>query len=87
MKPEFYMQRALDLAKKAYGKTWPNPMVGAVIVKNGKIIGEGFHEKSGLPHAEVKAIENSTESCSGATIYINLEPCCLNTLIDDIDSA
>jgi diaminohydroxyphosphoribosylaminopyrimidine deaminase / 5-amino-6-(5-phosphoribosylamino)uracil reductase len=76
MKPEFYMQRALDLANKAYGKTWPNPMVGAVIVKNGKIIGEGFHEKSGLPHAEVRAIENSTESCSGATIYINLEPCC-----------
>lgn len=71
-----YMQRAIDLASKAEGLTWPNPLVGAVLVKNGKIIGEGYHHRSGKNHAEVNAIENATESVEGSTLYVNLEPCC-----------
>lgn len=70
-----YMKRALELAKIGWGRTKPNPLVGAVIVKNGKIIGEGWHEKLGESHAEVNAIENSIEDCEGAELYINLEPC------------
>jgi len=72
----FYMRRALQLAKKGAGKVSPNPMVGAVIVKDGRIIGAGYHEKYGAPHAEVNAIESATESVTGATLYSNLEPCC-----------
>ncbi len=71
-----YMKRALHLAKKAEGFTSPNPMVGSVIVKNGKIISEGFHKGPGLPHAEAEAINNSKYSLNGATLYVNLEPCC-----------
>lgn len=70
-----YMKRALELAKIGWGRTKPNPLVGAVIVKNGKIIGEGWHKKFGESHAEVNAIENSIEDCQGAKLYINLEPC------------
>ena len=69
------MQRCLQLAKKGSGFTAPNPMVGAVIVKNGEIIGEGYHEYFGGPHAEINAINNTKESLKGATIYVNLEPC------------
>jgi diaminohydroxyphosphoribosylaminopyrimidine deaminase/5-amino-6-(5-phosphoribosylamino)uracil reductase len=76
MTPEILMQRTLDLANKGLGTTWPNPMVGAVIVKNGKIIGEGFHQRSGEDHAELAAIKNGKESLEGATLYVNLEPCC-----------
>lgn len=72
---ELYMKRALDLSLKGIGKTSPNPLVGAVIVKNGKIIGEGYHEYFGGPHAEVNAIKNATEDVEGATIYVTLEPC------------
>ncbi len=72
---EFYMKRALDLSLKGIGKTSPNPLVGAVIVKNGKIIGEGYHEYFGGPHAEVNAINSATEDVEGATIYVTLEPC------------
>jgi len=72
---EFYMKRALELSLKGIGKANPNPLVGAVIVKNGKIIGEGYHEYCGGPHAEVNAIENATEDVVGATIYVTLEPC------------
>lgn len=71
-----YMQLALELAQKGYGSVNPNPMVGAVIVKNGKIIGRGYHEKYGEPHAERNALANCTASPQGATIYITLEPCC-----------
>ncbi len=71
-----FMLRAIELAKKAEGYTNPNPMVGAVIVKDGKIIGEGFHEKCGELHAERNAIKNLSESAEGATIYVTLEPCC-----------
>ncbi len=73
---EFFMKRALSLAKKANWRTSPNPMVGAVIVKNGRIISEGYHKKAGLPHAEAEAIMKAKDSLSGATLYVNLEPCC-----------
>ncbi len=71
-----FILRTFELARKGLGTTWPNPMVGAVIVKDGRVIGEGFHRKSGEAHAEADAIKNATESVRGATIYVNLEPCC-----------
>lgn len=70
-----YMQLAIDLAKNGKGKVNPNPLVGAVIVKNRKVIGQGYHKKYGGNHAEIEAINNSTESVEGATIYVTLEPC------------
>jgi diaminohydroxyphosphoribosylaminopyrimidine deaminase/5-amino-6-(5-phosphoribosylamino)uracil reductase len=70
-----YMKRALELAKLGSGQVHPNPMVGAVIVKNGKIIGEGYHEFFGGPHAEINAISHATEDVKGSTIYVTLEPC------------
>ncbi len=70
-----YMKRALELAEKARGYTSPNPMVGAVIVKEGRIIGEGYHKKCGGWHAEVNAFNNATEDVEGATMYVTLEPC------------
>ena len=71
------MQRALSLAERARGFTAPNPVVGAVIVKNGKIIGEGWHHGAGQPHAEVEAIRSAGKrSLKGADIYVTLEPCC-----------
>lgn len=73
---EDFIRRTLELAKLGHGTTWPNPMVGAVIVKGGKIISEGFHLKQGEAHAELDAINKATESLKGATIYVNLEPCC-----------
>ena len=71
-----YMGRALSLAEKGCGFTSPNPMVGAVIVKGGRIIGEGFHEKYGQAHAERNALAACTENPKGATMYVTLEPCC-----------
>lgn len=71
-----YMLRAIELAQKGMGWTNPNPMVGAVIVKDGRIIGEGYHVKCGQLHAERNAIASLTESAEGATIYVTLEPCC-----------
>ena len=71
-----YMSRAIELAKKGLGWTNPNPMVGAVIVKDGRIIGEGFHESYGQQHAERNAIASLKEAAAGATIYVTLEPCC-----------
>lgn len=70
-----YMQMAMDLAEKGRGYTNPNPLVGAIIVTDDKIIGQGFHKKYGGHHAEVWAIKNATESVSGATMYVTLEPC------------
>lgn len=77
MNHEIYMQRCLDLARKALGKTYPNPLVGCVIVHNDVIIGEGFHEKSGQAHAEINAINNVKNSklLKESTIYVSLEPC------------
>lgn len=71
-----YMERAIELAKRARGFTSPNPMVGAVIVKDGRVIGEGYHERCGELHAERNALASLTESAEGATIYVTLEPCC-----------
>lgn len=72
-----YMRRCLELAARAEGLTYPNPMVGAVIVHDGKIIGEGFHIKSGGPHAEVNAINSVSDKSllRTSTLYVNLEPC------------
>jgi diaminohydroxyphosphoribosylaminopyrimidine deaminase/5-amino-6-(5-phosphoribosylamino)uracil reductase len=70
------MQECFTLAKKALGSTTPNPYVGSVIVKNDHIISRGFHIKSGMPHAELDAIQNATEDLTGSTLYCNLEPCC-----------
>ncbi len=75
-KEEKYMRRALELSLKAIGDTSPNPMVGCVIVKNGEIIGEGYHEKYGELHAERNALANCKESPEGADLYVTLEPCC-----------
>ena len=84
MTDEFYMRRAIELAKKGRGWTNPNPMVGAVIVKDGSIIGEGYHEKCGELHAERNAIASLTESAEGATLYVTLEPCpmCAGAIIN-----
>lgn len=77
MKEEFYIRRCVELAQKAIGNTYPNPLVGSVIVHNDKIIGEGYHHKAGENHAEINAI-NSVEDKSlipESTIYVSLEPC------------
>ncbi len=71
-----YMERAIELAKKGAGAVNPNPLVGAVIVKNGKIIGEGYHAKYGDLHAERAAFANIIEDATGAEMYVTLEPCC-----------
>lgn len=70
-----YMRQALSLAKKGLGRTAPNPPVGAVVVKDGRVIGEGFHPKAGLPHAEVYALRDAGEAARGASLYVTLEPC------------
>ncbi|MBI5214893.1 MAG: bifunctional diaminohydroxyphosphoribosylaminopyrimidine deaminase/5-amino-6-(5-phosphoribosylamino)uracil reductase RibD [Ignavibacteriae bacterium] len=70
-----YIKQCLSLARKGAGSVSPNPMVGCVIVKNGKVIGTGYHQKFGEAHAEVNAINSARESVSGATVYVNLEPC------------
>lgn len=72
----FYMKRALTLAKKGIGKTDPNPAVGCVIVKNGAVIGEGWHRKAGGPHAEIYALKSAGDAAKGADVYVTLEPCC-----------
>lgn len=77
MSHKIYMQRCLELAKNGLGTTYPNPMVGSVIVYEGKIIGEGWHQKAGTPHAEVHAINAVKDKSllSKSTIYVSLEPC------------
>lgn len=70
-----YMQKAIDLAQQGEGFVNPNPLVGSIIVKDGKIIGEGYHEKYGGPHAEVNAFNHATEDVEGATMFVTLEPC------------
>ncbi|MCK4523663.1 bifunctional diaminohydroxyphosphoribosylaminopyrimidine deaminase/5-amino-6-(5-phosphoribosylamino)uracil reductase RibD, partial [candidate division WOR-3 bacterium] len=83
-----YMKQAIELAYKGKGKTSPNPMVGAVIVKNGKVIGKGYHSAYGKPHAEIEAINSVKGNIENSEIYITLEPCnihgktppCINTI-------
>src|SRR4051812_38468655 len=76
MSDESYLRRAIRLAMNGRGYVEPNPMVGCVIVKNGRVIGERYHEKFGGPHAEPNALASCTESPEGATAYVTLEPCC-----------
>ncbi|MBV6881286.1 bifunctional diaminohydroxyphosphoribosylaminopyrimidine deaminase/5-amino-6-(5-phosphoribosylamino)uracil reductase RibD [Epilithonimonas ginsengisoli] len=79
MKDEIYIKRCIELAEKALGKTYPNPLVGSVIVHNNRIIGEGFHKKAGEPHAEINAINSikveDRHLIPESTIYVSLEPC------------
>ncbi len=70
-----YMKLALSLAQKAQGRTSPNPLVGAVIVNNGEIVGTGYHRKAGTPHAEVHALREAQDKAQGADLYVTLEPC------------
>ena len=70
-----YMRRALDLARRGWGHTAPNPMVGAVVVRDGQVVGEGFHARYGEAHAEVAALAQAGERARGATLYVTLEPC------------
>ena len=70
-----FMERAIELAKKGLGKVSPNPLVGCIIVKNGEIIGEGYHDEFGGDHAEISAYKNSIKDPVESTIYVTLEPC------------
>jgi diaminohydroxyphosphoribosylaminopyrimidine deaminase/5-amino-6-(5-phosphoribosylamino)uracil reductase len=82
LKPRFteaderFMRRALALAERGRGTTRPNPMVGAVVVRGGRVVGEGFHLRAGEPHAEVNALRRLGGKAPGATLYVTLEPCC-----------
>lgn len=76
MNDQQFMRLALDLAQKGWGWTSPNPMVGAVVVKDGRIIGTGYHARCGELHAERAALQNCSEDPAGGTIYVTLEPCC-----------
>jgi len=71
----FFMEMALEEAKKGLGRTSPNPCVGAVVVRNGEVVGRGYHKKAGTPHAEVHALADAGDQAQGATIYVTLEPC------------
>jgi len=71
-----FMRRALHRAEKGRGRVEPNPMVGAVVVKDGRIVGEGFHEVYGGPHGEINALDQAGDLAQGATLYVTLEPCC-----------
>lgn len=90
MSDEIFMREALRIAKNSLGRTSPNPLVGCVIVKNGKIIAEGWHRQAGTPHAEIHALNMAGDLANGATLYVNLEPCshfgrtppCVNRIID-----
>jgi len=76
MNDEFYIKRTLRLAAKARGMTSPNPMVGAILVKNGMIVSEDYHRRPGSPHAEALVIKKAGKEAAGSTLYVNLEPCC-----------
>ncbi|HUF08901.1 MAG TPA: bifunctional diaminohydroxyphosphoribosylaminopyrimidine deaminase/5-amino-6-(5-phosphoribosylamino)uracil reductase RibD, partial [Rhodothermales bacterium] len=72
---ESYMHRAIELARRGLGTTRPNPLVGAVIVKDDQVVGEGFHARAGGPHAEIEALNHAGSRARGATMYVTLEPC------------
>src|SRR5271169_1127780 len=71
-----FMDRALELAARGIALASPNPLVGAVLVRDGQVVGEGFHTYDGMRHGEIIALEAAGQSARGATLYINLEPCC-----------
>lgn len=73
---EKFMQRAIDLARQGLGRTAPNPPVGAVVVRDGRIVGEGFHPAAGQPHAEIFALSDAGDLARGSDLYVTLEPCC-----------
>jgi diaminohydroxyphosphoribosylaminopyrimidine deaminase/5-amino-6-(5-phosphoribosylamino)uracil reductase len=70
-----FMRRALEAAERGRGLTSPNPLVGAVVVREGRVVGEGAHLRAGGPHAEIEALGAAGESARGATLYVTLEPC------------
>lgn len=70
-----YLRRAIELARNGWGQTAPNPMVGAVLVRDGEVVGEGFHARLGDEHAEARALQQAGARASGATLYVTLEPC------------
>ena len=72
---EAFMRRALALAARGLGETNPNPAVGCVVVRDGRVVGEGFHARAGSPHAEVVALRRAGSRARGATLYVTLEPC------------
>jgi diaminohydroxyphosphoribosylaminopyrimidine deaminase/5-amino-6-(5-phosphoribosylamino)uracil reductase len=74
------LERALELAERGRGQTRPNPIVGALVVKDGAVVGEGWHERAGGPHAEIVALEQAGEHARGATLIVTLEPCCFTGL-------
>jgi diaminohydroxyphosphoribosylaminopyrimidine deaminase/5-amino-6-(5-phosphoribosylamino)uracil reductase len=84
-----FMLRAIELAKKGAGKTFPNPLVGAVVVKKGKIVSEGYHKRAGTDHAEITALKKAGDNAKNADLYVSLEPCahygktppCVNSII------
>lgn len=86
---EFFIRYTFKLARKGLSWTFPNPLVGAILVKDNKIIGKGYHKKFGAPHAEINAINSTKVDMSGSTLYVNLEPCvhfgktppCVDTII------
>src|SRR5437762_4960902 len=71
-----WMRRALDRAERGRGAVEPNPLVGAVVVRDGVVVGEGWHQRHGGPHAEVHALAAAGDAARGATLYVTLEPCC-----------
>src|SRR5687768_8916006 len=70
-----WMQRAIALAEQGWGSVQPNPLVGAVVVRDGQLVGEGYHARYGGPHAEIVALRAAGENARGATLYVSLEPC------------
>src|SRR3954452_14681937 len=71
-----HLERAIELAARGVGQVTPNPYVGAVVARDGEVVGEGWHERYGGPHAEVNALAAAGEAARGATVYVSLEPCC-----------
>ncbi len=76
MNSEAYMNQVIDLALKGKGRTSPNPIVGAIIVRDSAVVGKGYHKRAGDPHAEINALRDAGERARGGTLYVNLEPCC-----------